>query len=108
RLPTSFILSLLARTSIVRVRETLSYNPGTVKLDESPSRAGGLPLLINSRGSHLGVFLLCCFLSFDGAQRVIALHEATNLAGTDQVGDESGSLTRKDGLIHPEFEIGWF
>jgi hypothetical protein len=28
------------------VRETLSYNPGTVKLDESPSRAGGLRRLI--------------------------------------------------------------
>ena len=37
------------------MRETLSYNPGTVKLDESPSRAGGLPLLIREQlRPHLG------------------------------------------------------
>jgi AraC family ethanolamine operon transcriptional activator len=31
---------------VIHVSETLSYIPGTVKLDESPSRAGGLPSLI--------------------------------------------------------------
>jgi hypothetical protein len=46
---------------VIHVSETLSYIPGTVKLDESPSRAGGLPSLINLR--HLKTTLGLEFLA---------------------------------------------